>query len=234
MFKKLLLIALAVAICIPTADARRRSPKAGKIKDGWFIDSKYNFKLNLPKGWSVNIKKEDDPVRLVLVQKNYQIPPDYLNAEDYTEVPRLTVYMAESNMSAIAFRDSLLSESYNSDQKGDIRKYFEILNDRALGEGTQREEKVTLDRPTMYIDDKRAAGWVGQSQYIKNITLSASSQSGKRVYGEYAGTIIAVKNGNKMLLFHLMTEGQYHESVWAELEPMITSLEWPESEKDKD
>lgn len=226
MMKRLILVVLAFAVCFSAADARRRTPKAGKLDGGWYVDAKYNFKLNVPEDWSVSIKDEDDPIRVVLIQKNYQIPPDYMNAEDYTEVPRLSVYVVETPMSAIAFRDSLLSKSYDSDIKDDIRKYFEILNDQSIGSGMRREPLVTKNRDMLYIDSLPAALWFGESQYIKNVTLSAAAQSGKRVNGQYAGTIVTVKNGDKMLLFHLMTEGMYHRTVWQEVQPMIESLEW--------
>ncbi len=232
MMKRLLLLLLAVVICIPSVEARRRSPKAGSLKDGVYTDAVYNFTIKLPKDWDISIKKQDDPVRFVLVKKNYQIPPDYLDAEDYTEVPRVTVYMAESPMSAIAFRDSLVSKTYESDQKNDIRKYFEILNDQSLGEGTTREPTVTMDRTALYVDSLRAASWEGQSTYIKNITTSVSAQSGKRVYGGYSGGIVTVKNGKYILLFHLMTEKLYFDQNWKEIMPMIESLKWAEGAAD--
>lgn len=227
MMKRLILVVLALAVCFSLADARRKAAKAGEFENGWFVDSEYGFKFQVPDGWSVSIKEKDDPVRLVLVQKNYQVPPDYLDAEDYTQVPRMTVYVAESEWSAIAFRDSLLSKSYENEQKKGIMKYFEILNDMAVGEGTKREAVITKDRKSIYVDSLPGASWFGKSQYIKSITLSASSQSGKRVYGDYAGTIVVVKNGDKILLFHLMTEGMFHAAVWNELQPMMQSIEWP-------
>ena len=227
MVKRLILVVLALSVCFSLADARRKSAKAGELENGWYVDGEHGFKFRLPDGWSVSIKEKDDPVRLVLVQKNYGVPPDYRDAEDYTQVPRMTVYVAKSDWSAIAFRDSLLSKTFDNEQKKNIVKYFEILNDMALGEGTKREAVVTKAKETMYIDSLPAVSWSGKSQYIKSITLSASSQSGKRVYGDYAGTIIAVKNGGKILLFHAMTEGMFHAPVMAELQPMIQSLDWP-------
>lgn len=227
MMKRLTLILLALLVSFSVADAKRKTAKAGQVVDGWFVDAENGFKLKLPEGWSVSIKDSDEPVRMTLVQKNYQVPPDYVDAEDYTQVPRVTVYVTESDWSAIAFRDSLLSKTYESDQKKDVKKYFEILNDFAAGDGTQREPLVTKSKETMYVDSLPAVRWYGESQYIKSITLSVSAQSGKRVYGDYAGTIVAVKNGKKMLLFHLMTEGMYHGAVWQELLPVIQSLDWP-------
>ena len=226
MTKRLLLAVLAFAVCFSVADARRRTPKAGKIEDGKYVDAVHKFKLDLPKGWSVNIKDKEDPLRFTMTQDNFQIPPDYLDAEDYTTIPRLSALVVESEMSPRAFLDSLMSDSYESETKKEVMKHFEILHDFAMAEGTQREELVTMDRRSDYIGELRMVRWMGQSQYIKNVTLSASSQAGKRVYGAYAGSIVIVKNGDKMLLLHLMTEEMYHRPVLNEVWPMVENLEW--------
>ncbi len=231
MMKRLLLLLLAIVVCIPSVEARRKSPKAGTVENGVYEDAVYNFQITLPEGWDITVKKKDDPARFVLIKKNYQIPPDYIDAEDYTEVPRLTVYMAESPMSAIAFRDSLVSKTYDSDQKNDIRKYFEILNEQSLGEGTTREPVITKSRPTSYIDSLPAALWTGECRYFKNITISVSSQSTKRVVGGYGGGIIVVKNGDRLLLFHLMCEDMYFDQNWKEIMPVVQSLKWSSADQ---
>ena len=231
MMKRLLLIAVAIMICLPSADARRRSPKAGKVKDGWYVDSKYDFKMNLPSdNWKVSLGDEDDDTRLVLIQKNYQVPSYYLDAEDYAQVPRLTVFMAESDMGAVAFRDSLVSKTYDSDQKNNILREFEILNRQSLGD-MERDELITKSRPTPYINDLRAAEWFGDVGYTKNVTLSVSSQGAKRVRGRLSGAVVVVKNGNKMLLFHAISEDNAFEAVWNELQPVVESLEWSAENK---
>ena len=97
----------------------------------------------------------------------------------------------------------------------------------SIGEGTRREPVVTKSRELLYLDSLPASLWFGEAQYVKNVTLSAAAQSGKRVNGDYAGTIVAVKNGDNLLLFHLMSEGMYHSSVWQEIRTMIEGLKWP-------
>jgi len=230
MMKRLLLLLLALLICVPATMARRKTPKSGRITDGVYVDATYGFKLNIAKEWSASLKKLDAPARLTLIQKNYQIPPDYLDAEDYTKVPRVTVFMAESPWSATAFRDSLLSDTYDSDQKNEIMKDFEILNEQSVSEGGERKELVTKRRESLYIDEKRAAKWFGEAQYTNNVTQSVASQTAKAVRGAYAGGVVAVKNGDHILLFHLITEKMYFESAWNQVLPMIEGLDWPAAE----
>ena len=230
MMKRLLLLLLAVLICVPATMARRKTPKSGAIKDGVFVDATYGFKLNIAPEWSASLKKLDSPARLTLIQKNYEIPPDYLDAEDYTKVPRVTVFVAESPWSATAFRDSLLSDTYDSDQKNEILKDFEILNEQAVSEGGERQALVTKGRESLYINEKRAAQWFGEAQYTNNVTQSVSSQTAKAVRGAYAGAVVVVKNGDQLLLFHLITEKMYFMAVWSQVLPMIESLDWPAAE----
>ena len=57
--------------------------------------------------------------------------------------------------------------------------------------------------------------------------------SGKRVRREYGGAVAAVKVGDNIVLFHLMTEWEFFESVLAEVLPMIKSLVVPTADEDE-
>jgi len=225
--RRLIMIMLAVLVCLPSVQARKKVAKAGKIKDGVFTDATFGFKMDIADNWSAKVKKKDDSYRLVLIQKNYQIPPDYLDAEDYTLVPRMTLFVGESNWSPFQYMDSLLSETYNSDQKKDIFKEFEILNENAVSDGGRREKLEPRGRTTMSVDEKKGVVWEGKVKYVKNVTTSSSSAGGKRVYGAYRGGVVVIKNGDKVMLFHVMTEDIFFESVWAQAINMIMSLKWP-------
>ena len=58
MMKRLLLVLLALVVCIPSVQARRKTAKAGVIKDGVYEDAVYNFKIDLPKEWILRSRKK--------------------------------------------------------------------------------------------------------------------------------------------------------------------------------
>lgn len=229
--RRLLLLFLMMAICAPNIAARRPKAKSGTIKKNVFTDKKYNFQLKIDEGWKPKVTGDNQNFRLIMVQKNYEIPPDYLDNEDYTQIPRLVVWADTTTMGAFAFLDSLMSDSYKSDQKSDVLREFEILHNTS-----DREPLIPKGRKTLEIAGEKGVRWVGYSQYMKEVALSASSSAGKRVRGAYGGTIVAVKKGNLLVVFHLMCEWQYYPQVDAEVMAMIQTLSWgdAQAEKDKD
>jgi len=225
--KRLIIIMLALCVCIPSVNAKKKKPKAGKIENNVFTDKKHNYELTFPEDWKANIHKNDKDYRVILVQKNHEIPPDYLDAPDFTLVPRISIYVGESNMSSFALLDSLLSEDYSSDLKKDLFKEFEILNSQSVGDGTTREKTTTRRRKPFNIDSEDIKGvmWYGRSTYIKYVTTSASSQSGKRVYGDYQGGVIILEiDKKKKIMFHVMSEGLYFPAVWSQMEAIVNSI----------
>jgi hypothetical protein len=221
--KKLIIIFSLVLLMVPYADARRKVQKAGEINDNVYTDNEYGFKLTLNDDWKTTVKKDKDNFRLVLVQKNYDIPIDYKDAPDYTQVPRIIIYADTSTVPTLAFIDSLVSDSYKSDQKKEILKEFEILNEPDL---------IPKGRKPVSIGKEELKGfeWLGQAKYMKEVATSASSLGGERVYGAYGGAIVAVKNGNYILLFHMMCENQFFEPIFNDMMKIINSLEWGKKE----
>ena len=221
--KKLIVIVSLVLLLVPYADARRKVKKAGTIKNNIYTDANYNFKLTLNDEWKSTVKKEKENFRLVLVKKNYDIPIDYADATDYTQVPRIVVYADTSTVPTLAFIDSLVSDSYKSDQKKEILKEFEILNESDL---------IPKGRKPLSVGKSESKGfqWLAQAKYVKEVATRASSVGGKRVYGSYGGAIIAVKNGSTILLFHMMCEYQFFEPYFNEMLQIVNTLKWVEEE----
>lgn len=208
-----------------TVEAKRKSPKAGKVKDGVYTDSKYKFKMTLPEDWKFKINKKDDPIRVVLIQKNYQIPPDYIDAPDYTYVPRIVAFAGTSDMNVFAFMDSLLSDSYDSDIKGEMMKEFEIFHDSFEG----REEVVPRGRKTVTYGDAKGVFWTAKGRYVKEVSLSSSGIGGKRVYGDYGGAVVVLQKDDILVAFHVMSEWNFFEQeVLPEAESMISTITFEE------
>lgn len=222
---------LLMALAIPCVNARRPRKRAGEIDDDVYMDKTYAFQLELQEGWKVKVNKQSDNFRLVMLQESYEIPPDYMEAPDYTQVPRLVVWADTTHLGAFAFMDSLLSETFDSKQKDDVLKEFEILQPAIRGSGSYRDPTVTKSRKAIKIGEDRAALWTGQATYMKEVAESASAIGGKRVNGAYGGAVVAIKHDHVLVAFHLIAEWQFFNAVLEEVMPMIESLQWPEPEK---
>ncbi|MDD3731447.1 MAG: hypothetical protein PHU88_03625 [candidate division Zixibacteria bacterium] len=221
--KKLLIIISIILIVVPFAEARRKVKKAGEINNNVYIDNDYGFKLTLNNEWNSRIRKGEENYRLVLVKKNYDIPMEYKDAPDYTQVPRIIVYADTSSIPILAFIDSLMSDSYKSEQKKNILKEFEILNESDL---------IPKGRKPISIGKSQSQGfqWLAQAKYTKEVATSAASLGGQRVYSSYGGAIVAINNNNTILLFHLMCEYQFFEPIFNQMLQIINTLEWVEQE----
>ncbi len=232
MIRKLLVFAIMVAILVPNVDARRGSKRAGNIKDNVYQDSKFDFTVKLNDEWDTKVQREDDETRLVMLKKRYEIPVDYQDAPDYTQVPRMVLQVHDKvKLGAIAVLDSLLSRSYSSEFKSEMMKEFEILQQGAPGE---REELVTKGRETIEIDGERGILWTGQVRYMKEVAVSASALGGKRVRGGYGGAIALVKHDDMLVGFHLISEWQFFEQNMNEALQIIQTLDFEGNDKDDD
>jgi hypothetical protein len=221
--KKLIVFGLVLAVLASAAFARRPQEKAGSVEGLTYTDDQYGFKLTLSDKWKFKINTDKDNFRLVLTQKNYQIPPDYLDAPDYTQVPRLVVFADTSSMAVMPFLDSLLSESFSSKQKKDLLKELEILNDQMEG----REAVSVRQKKAVSINENRAVVWSAQGKYTKEVSLSTSDTGGgKRVQGAFGGAIVVVKKDNTIVVFHMMCEWVPFPAVFEEAMGMINSLQF--------
>lgn len=231
--KNLMIVVLLLALAVPSAMARRPKDKAGSVKDNVYIDKKHSFQLTLSDDWKIKVRKNKENFRVVMLQKTYSIPPIYADAPDYTLVPRAVLWAGETSLSAFAFIDSLLSDTYKSDEKSEILREFEIL-ESGYSEGSgSREDAVAKSRKTIKIGEDRAVLWTGQVKYMKQISTSDLSAGGKRVRGEYMGAVVAVKHDQVVLVYHLITEGQYFSAILDDLLISIKGLKWIEEEEGK-
>ena len=226
--RRVLILVLIGGLLATSVNARRPKDRAGKVAEGAYIDKAYNFKLTMNEGWKHKVSENKRKCRLVLTQINYEIPSHYMDAQDYTKIPRTVVYVDSTSMSVAALIDSLLSDSYKSDLKKGILKEFEILDKSSGGSGLKRERLVPRKRKTLEIADGRGFMWTGKTKYRNEISRSASSIATKRVYGGYAGGIIGVKKGKMVILFHTICEENYFGDVFNETLRLAQSLEWVE------
>jgi hypothetical protein len=213
--KRILICGLFLILAAPVTEARRQQKKAGEIVGDIFKDHEYGFELKLHENWKPKVGKEGEKVRLSLLQRNYSIPSDYLNAKEYTKIPFVLMYVDTTTLGAHAFIDSLTSANYKSSQKNAIQKEFEILSE---------PEQIPMPRSRLEIAGQSALVWKVQAKYKKEVANSSSSMSGRMLNRSYGGAIAAVKVGDKIVLFYVMTEWEFFEPVMQEVLPMIESL----------
>ncbi|HUV30223.1 MAG TPA: hypothetical protein VMY05_03910 [Acidobacteriota bacterium] len=217
--KRFILLAAALLMMVPTVEARRKTKKAGSIDGSVYSDGRYGFKFTVHDNWKAKINRDEDNFRIILTQRKYGTPARYQDAPDYTKRPRLAVYADTCTMGVYPLLDSLLSESFESEQKKAIMKEFEFFYEpEIIPKGLSRIE----------ISGESGVLWSGQAKYVKEVQTSAGSVGGKREYGSYAGAVIAVKKGETVLLAHLMCEWEFFDSVLKEVTTMMTGLEWNE------
>ena len=228
--KRLLIIVLMLVVCAPTGFARRKKVKAGAVDNLIYTDKDYGFQMPVIEDWKIKIGAQKNNFRLIMVQKNYEIPADYIDAPDYTQVPRIVVWVDTTTLGAAAFIDSLVSQTFKSKQKKEIFKEFDLLNDASVGSGTYRDPLVQKSRKTIKVDGSKGVRWSGRATYMKEVALSASSTgSGKRVRGAYGGTVVALKKGDMIVVFHLMSEWGYYKGIDQMMMNMVSGLQWADT-----
>lgn len=216
---------LVLLVAASASYAARKKESAGAVKDKIYQDAEYGFQFKVHDNWSAKINKADLSSRVVLIQKNWAVPPQYAQTRDYTQIPHLVVFADTTGLSAGAFIDSLLSPTYKSKAKKEITKEFEFLD---------VPDRVVKNRRVMTVAGQTAVMWHAECKYVKEISETASSSTGKRVSGAYSGMMLAVKNGNTILLFHLTCESDFFNEIMTEVRGMTTddqALIWVKSGK---
>ncbi len=217
----LIMVLMVSMMVVSVAEAGRKVPKSGKINDGVFIDATHGFSITMNDEWKAKVKKVKNPFRLVLTQKKFAVPNDYKDAPDYTKTPKVIVWADTSSMSVGEIIDSLLSKTYKSDQKSKMLKEFDILYE---------DDLIPKGKKRFSLSDKKAIAWKAKALYTNEVATSASSRGGKRVKGSYGGAIIAVKNGDLVVMLHVMCEFQYFKEIYAETMKFANSITWAEDE----
>ena len=223
--KRIVITCLLLIFAVSIADAGRRRPQSGKVKDKVYVDSKYGFKITMNEDWKYSLRKEKDNFRLLLTKRKYEIPADYTNAPDYTQIPRIIIWTDTTSLPTFAFLDSLVSKTWNTKQKKELLKEFEILVSD-ISSGSRREKFVPRGRKPVKLSGEQAILWQARSTYVKDVAVTSSGLASKRVIGAYGGAIVVVKKGNRVYVFHLMTEWDYFENNLKETLDIISTFEF--------
>ena len=124
--KQIVIAWFLLSFVVSIAEAGRRRPQSGKVKDKVYVDGKYGFKITISEGWKHSLRKENDNFRLLLTKRKYEIPSDYTNAPDYTQIPWIIIWTDTTSLPTFAFLDSLYIDTLNNKQKKELWKELEI------------------------------------------------------------------------------------------------------------
>ncbi|MCH8026774.1 MAG: hypothetical protein IID63_01480, partial [candidate division Zixibacteria bacterium] len=139
--KQIVIACFLLIFVVSIAEAGRRRPQSGKVKDKVYVDGKYGFKITISEGWKHSLRKENDNFRLLLTKRKYEIPFDYTNAPDYTQIPRIILWTDTTSLPTFAFLDSLVSDTWNTKQKKELLKELEIIASD-ISSGSRREKFI--------------------------------------------------------------------------------------------
>ncbi|MBN2227799.1 MAG: hypothetical protein JW763_10605 [candidate division Zixibacteria bacterium] len=219
--KKLIIVCVMVALICNVALARKKD-KAGSVDDNVFTDSQYGYLLKVSDDWKYSIKKESDNTRLILTQKNYEIPTHFLHAPNYTTVPKVTVVVDTTSLPLKLFVDSLLLDEVNSKQRKDILAEFPLLY------GDFQLKK----RAQMSIGEVEGIRITGQQQYTIQVQRQGSeSNLGDVVTDFYGGSVFFAKlDDEHIIMFHFICEWRYYESLDPVFENLLKGLQFPGGE----
>ncbi len=231
--KRIVITCFLLVFAVSIADAGRRRPQSGKVKDNVYVDAKYGFKITIGEGWKPSLRKENDNFRLLLTKRKYEIPSDYTNAPDYTQIPRIIIWTDTTSLPTFAFLDSLVSDTWNTKQKKELLKELEIIASD-ISSGSRREKFIPRGRKPVQLSGEQAILWQAKSTYVKEVATSSSGLASKRVYGAYGGAIVVVKKENRVFVFHMMAEWSYFENNLKETLNIISTFEFSgEDNKEK-
>jgi hypothetical protein len=225
--KRVFIGLMLLMLVVPVVEAARKKDKAGRISEGVYKDKTYGFSLTMDEGWKVNVQKNKHNTRLVFIQKNYLIPSDYTTTPDFAKIPKISVYADTTSLSVYTFIDSLLSESYDWKQKDELKKDFDLLT---FNDEPDVRDVIPRGAKRLELAGERGTYKNFQANYVKMIPTSARSMADKRVDGAYGASIIGIKHGDRVYLFHIVCEWTYFNDVFSEAMGIITSLTWEDEE----
>lgn len=221
---------VVMTLVISNAYAGRQKDLSGAVESNVYSDKKYNFTLTLNEEWKYTLQKNDGNFRILLTQRNYDIPPAYINSPDYTQIPRIVLWTDTTSLHPFAFLDSLVSESWHSNQKKEMLKEFEILSS-VPASGTTRDAAIPRGRKPVEVGGEQGVIWQAKSKYVKEIETSAGALAGTRINGAFGGAIVAVKHDNRIYVFHLMAEWDFFDAILQEALKIIGSMRFGDGAK---
>ena len=118
----------ACALQLAPAVFAAKKVKAGALVKQQFSDTAMGYSLTFPEEWKVSVKGNSEAYRVVAQQKDFDVPPKYTHAPDYTTIPQIKIWVDTTTLDVRAFLDSLKSTSFRSPQKDAMFQEFDLFD----------------------------------------------------------------------------------------------------------
>ncbi len=228
--KNFAILTIVLAMGMSTAQAGRVKDLSGTVENNVYKDKQCGFSLTLNDDWKYTLRKNEEKFRILLTQRNYEIPPGYISAPDYTLIPRIVLWSDTTSLNTFGFLDSLVSITWQSEQKKEILKEFEILSNIPAS-GSKMESAIPRGRKPVEIGGEQGILWQAKAKYVKEIETSAGAVAVTVVNGAFGAAIVAVKHGDRIIVFHLMTEWDFFDAILGQALKIIGSLDFGNTTK---
>ncbi len=216
--KRIVIALMMVILTFGLADARKKD-KSGAIKDGTFIDKKYNFSLDIPGAWDTSVKKNKNNTRIVLIRKEYEVPIHFQHYPAYTTIPKITIYADTSSLDINRFVDSILADKYKSKQKKNIMAEFKLL----FG------DFVLKKRGKMKAGNLSGIRIAGEQRYTIQVQQQGTDADKADIVTEfYGGSVYFVRQGDIIVMFHFICENLYFDAMEKEFIDIVKTFKFAE------
>ncbi|MEW5924250.1 MAG: hypothetical protein AB1746_09705 [Candidatus Zixiibacteriota bacterium] len=205
--KRFVIALLIVGLVFNISLAKKKDKVAGTCENGVYTDENYHFSLPISEDvWNISIKKDKDPIRLILTKKVFNIPIAYTQDPGYTKTPKVTVFVDTTSWSTQMFVDSLLNDQYKSKQKKEILQNCEIL----FGD-FQIKRKSNFQ-----FGDAAGTLISGEMKYTKQIP--------DIITDFYGGAVFFAKQDKTLYVFHMICENKYFSTEFEDFSKLMNGL----------
>jgi len=225
MSRKLAVFAVLATLLIGAGGTWAKKIKTGQVKENVFTDTRYGFTFEKNDAWKFKTPKEkpDEPqlFRFELQKTSFQLPKERQFAPESWTAAYGGFFIDTTSLNLEQFKTLLTTENRKHKQKKKLAKYAEIIRDGIfvaekrytlgnLGEGHRLTFKEEYD--AQIVDIK------GDYNIITDFLM-----------GEVYFTVKA----GKVYGFFFTVERAEYRIVKSEIERMLTTLKFPDREKNK-
>ncbi len=214
--KLLSTIAVLALFCLLIA-VPVQAKKSGEIKNDVYTDSDFGFSIMIPEGWSAKVGNAKVPLKLTLTQKSYPVPQEFQGGSkrDYAQIPIMSVLADTTAMDPHGYIEYLRSGDRDDPRIKYFLRYLDIIGGI---HDVETHQKLTInDHPASLLNAKEA--------YVKQVA-ELGSDVVDEVNDYHGGSVFAIKNGNTIVVLHLICERDFHKPNLEVLQAMVNSMKF--------
>lgn len=187
-----------------------------------YADAKYNFKINIPKGWET-IKTDEESLRLSITQtdyvktigKAYKSIAQILNSDEQIVQPLVNVWVVKTDKNYNEYLNNIVSSNFQSELKDKIINAF-----RPNWDKIECKSFLTVSKNQLESNGHKGTLWYGSICYQANIV-----ENEENVF--YGGGIVAYQmDAHTILLMTIRSEEHVITNILEQLQDTIYGIKW--------